>query len=150
MAQSCPKCGAPVALHLTPAAEIADKPKSSSGGWILIFIVVGLIVTCSMQSSGPPRQKEPSLNAIISHRGATFVITNNDSYDWQDCDLDLNSDYRLKTSHIGAGRTVEVPAGQFAKADGTRFNWMATKPLQLFVYCRRAPTGTRSTMVGWK
>jgi hypothetical protein len=90
------------------------------------------------------------LNAVVSHLGPVFVIKNNDPYNWGNCDLDLNSDYSLKEIDIPANTSYKAPAASFAKKDGTRFNFLATKPQTLFIYCRETPSGTRSAMVGWK
>jgi hypothetical protein len=86
----------------------------------------------------------------VEHKGTRFLVTNTDSYDWRDCDFELNTDFRWKSAHVPAGHTIEIPSAQFAKSDGTRFNWLAMKPMQLYIYCRQAPTSTRSTLHGWK
>lgn len=89
------------------------------------------------------------MNATVRFAGAGFEIRNNDTYRWNDCDLDLNSDYSITGRGIEPGDSITLPARAFVRRDGTRFDFRSTKPVTLFIYCRETPFGNRSTLVGW-
>jgi len=110
-----------------------------AGGPIMVALL-----SCSRQ---PP---ETPLNATVNNLVTSFAIHNIDSFNWENCDLDLNSDYSIKGVNIAAGATYSVAAREFVKNDGTRFNFVSIKPQTLYIYCRNTPSGTRSTLVGWK
>lgn len=116
----------------------------------IVVIVIVLGVAALFLSPRNPQPPEPPLTAHVSHLGSKFVITNNDTFDWRDCDLDLNSDYQARRNSVSAGQTIELQTASFVKSDGTSFNWLTTKPMQLQVYCRQAPQRARSTLVGWR
>lgn len=116
------------------------RPDNARSGYA---VLIALLASCNYAPDIP-------LNAQVKHTGGYFEITNNDTYSWGNCDLDLNSDYSMKGVKLIAGQTFRIPAREFTKNDGTRFNFFTTKPQQLYIYCRNTPFGTRSTLVGWK
>jgi hypothetical protein len=145
-AEHCPKCGAPRA-HSAPV-----KPKSYTGRAVLItagvvLLFVGFHLSSYFRSTRPP---EVPLNARVVAMPGYFEVTNNDTYGWDNCDFDLNSDYAVKGMNVAPGATVRVALREFVKSDGTRFNFETTKPTNLYIFCRNTPGGTRSTLVGWK
>ncbi len=108
---------------------------------------LGIVASLILVSCAP--QEEP-LAANVSNLGPVFIIQNNDSYNWGNCDLYLNSDYSIKGVNIAAGVTFRAMAQDFAKKDGTRFNLASIKPQSLHIACRNAPTTTRASIARWK
>ena len=73
-------------------------------------------------------------------RDGQFVITNQDSFDWTNVKLKINSGlfqdgYVLTVPRLDAGETYTVGSMQFAKGDGTRFNPFTMKPQDFFIWC---------------
>lgn len=163
-ARSCPHCGAPAApaapAVATPPAAPQSAPRTSpflrgcliATGAILATPIL-LVMLGSWYAGYRERQSgggNQSLDAEVRYVApGPISVRNRETVTWEDCDLGLNTDYSIKRITIGAGETVQYPTWQFAKSDGTIFNTSTTRPLQLFVYCRRAPTSTRSGMVLW-
>ena len=141
----CPHCGAP----LKNTARTAGKPKPKSQIWLVVALVVGLIVLSQITGKTPSMPEEP-LKAVVRDVGGIFAIQNNDSFPWSNCDIELNSDYDLKGINVPPGETIRVAARDFTTSSGTRFNPVTTKAQKMYIYCRGAPGGARSTLVGWK
>lgn len=149
-AAACPKCGALGSKGPAVAQATAARRKLTFYVVSAIIAVLGIAMCTAQEKGRVPQPREPSLNAGVAFSGGAFVIKNNDSYDWKDCDFELNSDYAVKINHIAPHGSVELTPGRFAKADGTRFNLRNTRPMQMYIHCRRAPEDSRSTLVGWK
>jgi hypothetical protein len=111
--------------------------------------IAGGIVTLVGLSCGRQPYETP-LKAVVLNHATSFAMRNNDSFDWRNCDLDLNSAYSIKGISILAGTTYSAAAREFLKKDGTRFDFASIKPQTLLIYCRDTPSGARSTLVGWK
>lgn len=108
---------------------------------------LGLLPLALLASCAP---SDIPLTAKVAHQGPMFLVQNNDSYNWGNCDLYLNSEYSLKGINIEAGATYKVSAQDFAKKDGTRFNFLSTKPLKFYIQCHNAPTNMRFFLSSWK
>lgn len=91
-----------------------------------------------------------NLTAEVIHGKGIFIVANKDKFAWRDCDFDLNDDYSFKAAIIEAYGILSIPAGQFTKSNGDRFNPTRTKALKLYIYCRGTPHGTMSSLVGWR
>jgi hypothetical protein len=124
---------------------MADKAIVITGA---IVVLVGAAM-CTTSSKTPAPQQRP-LSVEVVNKLDAFSVRNNDSHPWQDCDLEINSDYKLKVAYVAPAATVTFSSMEFAKSDGTRFNWRATKPQQMYVYCRQAPSAPSSALVGWR
>lgn len=126
-----------------------EQDKQKQTGWIgiigIIVVMVFFMWICGVFDSSDESgsSSEPSyidLNASVSFTGTQFVITNNDSFNWNDVELEINSGllkggYKLKAVLISAGQTYTVGALQFAKGDGERFNPITIKPQSLNIFC---------------
>lgn len=89
------------------------------------------------------------LNADVCYTGTEFVITNNDTFDWTNVRMEVNSKgiikcgYEWKTlsddiCNIQAGQKYAVGAIQFikrGKGDGVRFNTFTTEPKDFHIFC---------------
>lgn len=130
---------------------MTEKQKMSpivkfGGGFILICVIVWILAEIGIIPSAekpPPKKETPSyvdLNASVSFTGTQFVITNGDSFNWNDVELEINAGllkggYKLKAVLISAGQTYTVGALQFAKRGGERFNPLTIKPQSLSIFC---------------
>ena len=119
---------------------------------IVLLAVLGIVIIVASGSlSGPSKEtRDVPLKATVSASTSGLSITNLDAFDWSNCDLQVNDDFEIKGINLASGKSVTIPAGQFATSKGTRFNLITTKPKEFFIYCRGTPVGTRSTMVSWK
>jgi len=142
-AEACPKCGY--------SLKKRSEKKASSGcavgclAFIIIFIIIMVIASLSDSGSDSSRPSSSSsssddLNARVRFTGTEFVIVNNDSFDWTNVKLEVNSKtfssgYILRTSLMEAGQTYTVGAMQFAKSDGEKFNPFTHKALNFSIWC---------------
>jgi len=105
-------------------------------------------------SAGTGSSTTIDLNATVRFTGTQFVIQNNNSFDWTNVELEINSGlisggYVLNVERMRAGETYTVGAMQFAKSDGERFNPFTHKPQKLSVWCD-TPRGKGFYLGGWK
>jgi len=103
-------------------------------------------------SSSSSESSTEYLKCSVKYTGTQFVITNNDSFDWSNVKLEINSSglksgYILQTSVIRAGQTYKVGAMQFAKKDGEKFNPFTHKALKFTVWCD-TPRGKNGFYMG--
>ncbi|MBA7493260.1 hypothetical protein ES702_03817 [subsurface metagenome] len=126
---------------LTSKKKISDTTRGC-----LIIVVIVLIIGLYIIFAPPEKQKAPSkplyisLNASVQFTGTQFIITNNDSFEWRNVKLEINSKilksgYKLTTYKMIAGQTYTVGSMQFAKSDGTRFNPFSMKVQSIDIYC---------------
>jgi len=132
---------------------MTEKQKMSpiikfGGGFILFCVLlvilakIGIIPT-EEKPKLPPKKETAlfvNLNAVVQFSGTQFIITNNDSFDWSNVELEINpgmlkSGYKLNAKLMSAGQTYTVGAMQFAKPDGTRFNPFSIKPQSISISC---------------
>jgi len=109
------------------------------GGLLLLIIIIVIIAIAS--GGNKNTSKDITLNAAVRFTGTQFIIQNNDSFEWDNVQLELNSPgifsngYIYTESVIPANTQDIIGAMQFAKSDGTRFDPFATKPMQMNISC---------------
>ena len=86
--------------------------------------------------------------------GTQFVVTNNDSYVWRNCEFEVNpktfsSGFTYKAGELAVGKTYSVGALQFGNGDGQRFNPFQFKPTSFSIACD-TPSGRGWFFGGWK
>jgi hypothetical protein len=118
----------------TPAEKSTEKKKPPTWVGCLIIIIVlaiigGIIGVCTGGADNLLKAQ------IFVVDGVQLEIHNNDSYDWTDVKLILNSSYTLTTDRMDANTIYTVGMGQFTKGDGTRFNPFTQTPLKLDIIC---------------
>jgi len=150
--RACPFCREQILASAVKCKHCGEfltaKPKKVPWCWLLLtvpLIVLFMVFIASTDTSEPSRPStvEPStveLSASISFDGGQFVISNNDSFDWTNVELEVNSKlfsggYKFRTSVIRAGDVCTVGAMQFADSDGERFNPFTHKALKLTIWC---------------
>lgn len=95
------------------------------------------------------------LSARVTFAGARFVISNNDTFDWENVKLEVVSadsmePFCLTVTRIPAGGTYTVGAAEFRRNDGTRFNPSSTKSERFWIRCDIPERGSGSYLAGWK
>jgi hypothetical protein len=137
-----------------------DKKNKQTGIGCLAIIIIALVIWVSglfKSEKKPSALSAPAfveLKAEVRFTGTQFIITNKDTFDWTNVELEINSGliksgYKLKTPRIVAGQTYTVGALQFAKGDGTRFNPFAIKPQNISVSCA-TPRGQGFVTLTWQ
>ena len=127
---------------------------------IIILICVALFSGTSKRASKSieTRTTEDSsirLNAKVTYTGAQFVISNNDSYDWMNVELQIRSEtigsnFNFRVSKISAGQTYTVRATEFSIEDGTHFNPYKMKPKRFRIWCESPNRENGSYSARWK
>ncbi len=123
------------------------KTKPATIGCSVLIILVALVAIINLlkppseqESKAPPEPLYIDLNASVRFTGTQFIITNKDSFNWRNVELEINpgllkSGYKLNAGLMSAGETYTVGAMQFAKPDGTRFNPLSIKPQSISISC---------------
>lgn len=126
-------------------SEAKKSRKGCLGAVGLIAFIAVMLWICGVfktekKPETPSKPLYVSLNASVKFTGTQFIITNNDSFDWRNVELEINpgllkSGYKLNAGVMSAGHTYTVGALQFAKPDGTRFNPFSIKPQSISISC---------------
>ena len=103
----------------------------------------------------PSESSTVRLNATVNFAGARFVISNNDSFDWENVKLevvpaDFGEPFGLAVTRIPAGGTYTVGVGEFRRNDGTRFDPFSTKSERFRIRCETPEKRSGSYLAGWK
>jgi hypothetical protein len=102
----------------------------------------------------PPESPTVHLNAKVTFAGARFVISNNDSFDWENVKLEITSaalgePFGLNVPRIPAGETHTVDAAEFCSKDGTPFNSFSMKLRRFRIRCDTPDRQSGSYLAGW-
>jgi len=93
-------------------------------GWgvVAVLAVAALLVRRSAVSQ-PKIEEMPdvALNGAVSCSGDAIQITNNDSANWMDARVEINSKYARVVPSIPPRQTVTLPAAQFTDSNGKPF-----------------------------
>ncbi len=150
-APACPHCGRPAAAEKQVSSSAAPTPetaKTSPAAWGCLAIIVLFVIFAILSGSGSDGGSNSSksaptsvdLSAVVRFTGLQFAITNNDSFDWQNCKLEVNprtfsSGFTYNAASLRAGHEYSVGALQFANGDGKRFNPIEFKPTSIAISC---------------
>ena len=96
----------------------------------VLFLVV--VMACVLVSCG---NNAVELNVAIGQQGEEIVITNNDSFDYNDTKLQINESYEYRSNIIRAGETIRINKSEFSDSDGNRFD-DSKKTKEIFVFCK--------------
>ena len=121
---------------------------------IIIFICAGLFFITSKRifiSPRTPSTEDSSvrLNAKVIYTGAQFTISNNDSYDWSNVELQINSettgsDFNFRVPKIPAGQSYTIHATKFSTKNGDCFDPYQMKLRRFRIQCE-SPNGKYGT-----
>jgi len=141
------------------------------GGFLVALLGIGVIVsifspadqnrTDAPQTAAPAgsaNKEDPSLNASILFSAVEMNIENEDSFDWTDCDLEINphgeGGFSRSVARVKQHTAVTLALDEFADSEGlkfdslshaiTRFHMSCTTPSGRMSYfgTRQAKTGT--------
>lgn len=171
-AAACPHCGNPLPPQPPEANRAGDQKKpwhqrsfSAGAGCLILVAVFGLPIwfasQCSSESGSGAGSRQPAprptsidLGAAVNFTGTQFIVTNNDTFNWLNCKLEINSGivrggYEMTTPLIQARTTQTIGAMQFAKSSGERFNPLSMKPNSFSIACD-TPQGRGYSFGEWK
>ena len=88
-----------------------------------------------------PESATLSLKAEVFFTGTQFNISNNDSFDWKDVELqistvDIGNLFILKVTSIPAGQTYTAGASAFADSNGTPFDPNSIEAKKICITCK--------------
>jgi len=129
---------------------------------VVVGIVLGFVLFYGIPGRRNPspleRPSESSmvrLNARVTFAGARFVISNKDSFDWENVKLevvpaDFGEPFCLAVTRIPAGGTYTVGVVEFRRNDGARFDPFSTKSERFRIRCDTPEKRSGSYLAGWK
>ena len=109
----------------------------------------------STRGEGLSESSTVRLKAKVTFTGSRFIISNNDSFDWENVKLEIVSGtigngFSLNVPKISAGEAYTVGAKEFVKKDGTNFNPYVMKPQSFWIRCGTSGKENGSYLAGWK
>lgn len=134
------------------------KPKKKSLPFLAQVLIASALVIGAYKWLIPSMRGSPDdpnipaedLAAVINFDGAKFEFTNANSYDWSACKAVLNGEWELAPFNLSSGRSATVGAMQFHKANGERFNPIASKPLEMALHCKNRVSGLDTDIKHWQ
>lgn len=123
---------------------------------LVIFVLLG-VWGFNMDLNSARRaaaKKGREIDATVRYAGGSFIVSNNNGYDWHDVKLKVNfplggDGYYLNLSQIAAHDTISVSASRFANGQGERFNPWTQKPRKFAVRCN-TPNGREGYYANWE
>lgn len=121
--------------------EKPTKKKASLKSWIAagVFLAIVIAIVVSFSGGGTSAPSNLQLQATIYHSDYQFTITNDNSFDWHNVDMQINPgiisngfEYRTSTVML-AGHTYTIGEGQFANSDSVRFNSITYKVSTFYI-----------------
>lgn len=119
---------------------------------VLVVIIVSCLCSCTPKQSTP--NNVPNANYSSNDLGNSsssdgdvditpniktsnyeVQITNTNSFDYENAELELNGDYVLKGINIKAGETFRTYWREFSDSDGNRYNPQTMKHKKFTIYC---------------
>ena len=111
------------------------------------FISAIALIMFLILAVGSGWESVPDLKASVRFTGTQFIITNNDTYDWKNCKVEVNGEYKIKNKSFSAGQSYTVGAMQFVDSDGKKFNPITHKAQDIFFWCDNEQ-GKRASYLG--
>ena len=104
---------------------------------VRILAITGLVIILGISIAMGTIAKSPSiLNANIQLNGDQFRITNNNDFQWNEINMVLNSDYKIKVGVLVGHSELVVPIDQFVKDDGTKFDVKVMNPSSFYIFAQ--------------
>ncbi len=99
--------------------------------------------SCVQMENALEKASEPNLNATVTYSIQGITIKNNDSIEWNSCDITIGADNNPNDFYELGGFNNTFPAytpttiawGDITKSDGTRFDYASTQPRDLEIDC---------------
>lgn len=116
--------------------------------YFLSLLVIGLFIFLAYGSDDNGESSTVDLNATVLFTGTQFIITNNDSFDYNNAKLEVNGSYVLRGYNLKAGQTYTVGIMQFADRRGNRFTSLQ-KPQKFTIWCDLSNGGNGFYYATW-
>ena len=92
------------------------------------------------------RRVSSLIKASVNYTQTHFVVTNNDTFDWQNIKMELGVDgyddpFIFKTETIMAGKTCMVSRMQFVSEDGIKLGMSNAYPETFSISCKTSKGG---------
>ncbi|MBN1385181.1 MAG: hypothetical protein JW983_09905 [Elusimicrobia bacterium] len=89
---------------------------------------------------GKSKDSSIELNATIMFTETKFFITNENTFDWTNVEIEINpgifkGGYKLTVDRVAAGQTYILKTLQFTKRDEIKFNPLKNKPHNILIKC---------------
>jgi hypothetical protein len=128
--------------NLPPGETPGTKKKINI---VRIIAITGIVMILGISIAMGTIAKSPStLDASIQWDGDQFRITNNNDFQWDEINLALNSDYKLKVGILMGHSELVVPYNEFVKDDGTKFDVTTMSPSGFYIFAQVANNQTGS------
>lgn len=101
----------------------------------LALLIAAAVLGVALIGSLSRPQREASW--AVRYEGAVLFIRSGEPDAYSDCDLELNDRYRLTGQSIPYHPERAFRMAEFAAPDGTRFSYRSTKPVNVYIRCRR-------------
>lgn len=94
----------------------------------------------SSDTGSSPQPSAVNLNAKVDYRGEVFIISNNDSFEWKNVNLEIVPEskedrFRLRITNISAGESYSAKVTEFLNDAGIRFNPDKIKMGEFWIKC---------------
>jgi len=124
---------------LIPKKKIPKWLPIGCGGLFVLVIIIIIIAAISGGGNNSSNNPSTTLNAQVRYVGGLIYIGNNDDFSWTDVKCELNSGlissgYTYSINTLEAHSNQSISLSQFTKSDGTRFDILSTKPLNIYIH----------------
>lgn len=104
---------------------------------IVVTVVTGIIgiILLLLLPVNENRNTLVELNASVSYDGTCFTVTNNDTLDYLNAQITINSYYTINNMNLRAGETYKLWPAEFAHVNRRRFP-AGQKPRLFAINCR--------------
>jgi len=137
-----------------------SKPAAIAALIVIIVITIVFFPNTAGRKRTPvidsPYQRQiVRLKSKVIFSGETFVISNNDSFDWSNVKLEIMPEstedrFRLKVPIVSAGEQYTADAAEFSREDGTSFNPYKMKPKKFWIFCETPTKESGIYRASWK
>lgn len=129
--------------------EPTKRQQIAAVGCVSVIALVVIVIVIAVVSGGEDEGATITLSAQASTDGAGNVyVTNDDTFVWYDIELKVNGEFAYSLDELSARERMQIASREFVKNDGTRFNWLATKVLELAITACVPKADVESTICG--
>lgn len=93
-------------------------------GFVVLVVLIAGVIYARRSKSQPPVQELPevALNGAVSCSGDAIQVTNNDSANWLDARVEINSKYSRIVPSIPPRETITLPTSELTDSNSQPFN----------------------------
>ena len=142
----CKHCG----KEIPESCRTQWKKEQNVGAVGALIVIIAIVAFCGLSGwcsngsddsgTGSTEETTVTLNAAARVSSTQFIITNNDSWNWTNVTIELNSGllrggYKYRANTIEHGKSITVGLANFAKNNGERFNPFSIKAQNVTITC---------------